>query len=155
MRINVISIGKTKESYLKEGIEIYLQRLKHYTKINWMELDTPKKWVKLPPNELKTAEGNLILDKTGTLPLFLLDEKGKEYSSRGFSEWISTLQLQSPEINLVIGGAFGFSKEVYNAATGKISLSKMTFSHQMIRLFLAEQIYRGYSIIHNQKYHND
>ncbi len=155
MRINVISIGKTKESYLKEGVELYLNRLKHYVKLSWVEIDTPKKWTKLPSNELKVVEGKAILEKSNKYPIFLLDEKGKGLSSREFATWIANLQHSNKEINLVIGGAFGFSDELYQAAVGKISLSKMTFSHQMIRLFLAEQIYRAYSILNNQKYHND
>jgi 23S rRNA (pseudouridine1915-N3)-methyltransferase len=155
MRINVISIGKTKESYLKQGIELYLNRLKHYVKLSWEEIDPPKKWTKLPSNELKIVEGKAILEKTKNHPIYLLDEKGKSLSSRDFASWLGNLQHSSKEINLVIGGAFGFSEELYQVSAGKISLSKMTFSHQMIRLFLAEQIYRAYSILNNQKYHND
>lgn len=155
MRINVISIGKTKEPYLKQGIELYLNRLKHYVKLTWVEIESPKKWTKLPHNELKVAEGKAILEKSKNHPIYLLDEKGKSLSSRDFASWLGNLQHSNREINLVIGGAFGFSEELYQVAAGKISLSKMTFSHQMIRLFLAEQIYRAYSILNNQKYHND
>lgn len=157
MKISIISIGKTNEAYLNEGIKIYLSRLKHYTNIEWIELKDVKNSNKLAALELKKKEGEILLSKLDNSDfLFLLDEAGKNYSSRDFSKVIESQMLNAAK-HLVfhIGGAYGFSDEVYARANQKISLSKMTFSHQMVRLIFAEQLYRAFSIIKGEKYHHD
>lgn len=156
MKIFILCIGKTHSSYLKEGIGIYLDRLKHYAKVEYLELpDVPNKG--LLPEALKQKEGELILKhlKADDL-LFLLDEKGDEFSSREFASLLQKrMNSGLKQMVLVIGGAFGFSKEVYQRAEGKISFSRMTFSHEMIRLLLTEQLYRGFSILKGEGYHHD
>lgn len=156
MKIFILCIGKTHSSYLKEGIGIYLDRLKHYAKVEYLELpDVPNKG--LLPEALKQKEGELILKhlKADDL-LFLLDEKGDEFSSREFAALLQKrMNSGLKQMVLVIGGAFGFSKEVYQRAEGKISFSRMTFSHEMIRLLLTEQLYRGFSILKGEGYHHD
>ena len=156
MKIFILCIGKTHSSYLKEGIGIYLDRLKHYTKVEYLELpDVPNKG--LLPEALKQKEGELIMKhlKADDL-LFLLDEKGDEFSSREFAALLQKrMNSGLKQMVLVIGGAFGFSKEVYQRAEGKISFSRMTFSHEMIRLLLTEQLYRGFSILKGEGYHHD
>ncbi len=156
MKIFILCIGKTHSSFLKEGIGIYLDRLKHYAKVEYLELpDVPNKG--LLPEALKQKEGELILKhlKADDL-LFLLDEKGEEFSSREFALLLQKrMNSGLKQMVLVIGGAFGFSKEVYQRAEGKISFSRMTFSHEMIRLLLTEQLYRGFSILKGEGYHHD
>lgn len=156
MKIFILCIGKTHSSYLKEGIGIYLDRLKHYTKVEYLELpDVPNKG--LLPEALKQKEGELIMKhlKADDL-LFLLDEKGDEFSSREFAALLQKrMNSGLKQMVLVTGGAFGFSKEVYQRAEGKISFSRMTFSHEMIRLLLTEQLYRGFSILKGEGYHHD
>jgi 23S rRNA (pseudouridine1915-N3)-methyltransferase len=156
VKIFILCIGKTHSSYLKEGIGIYLDRLKHYTKVEYLELpDVPNKG--LLPEALKQKEGELIMKhlKADDL-LFLLDEKGDEFSSREFAALLQKrMNSGLKQMVLVTGGAFGFSKEVYQRAEGKISFSRMTFSHEMIRLLLTEQLYRGFSILKGEGYHHD
>ncbi|MCL4122919.1 UNVERIFIED_CONTAM: hypothetical protein GTU68_035996 [Idotea baltica] len=155
MKIDLIWIGKTKESYLKAGISIYTNRLKHYTDFNIIEINDIKNPKNYSPEQLKVKEGELILAQTKGNPLVLLDEKGKHYNSVKFAEYLEQWQIKSTrKLQFVIGGAFGFSPNVYRAAVGKLALSEMTFSHQMIRLFFSEQLYRGFTIISNQPYHN-
>jgi len=156
VKIFVICIGKTHSSFLKEGIGIYLDRLKHYTKLEYLELpDVPSKG--LLADVLKQKEGEIILKNIRNDDyLLLLDEKGEEYSSREFSVLLQKrMNSGVKQLVLVIGGAFGFSKEVYQRADGKISFSRMTFSHEMIRLLLVEQLYRGYTILKGEGYHHD
>lgn len=157
MKIQVIAIGSTDSAYLNEGCKIFLERLKHYVKFEFQDISLPKKMNSLPAEERKIKEGELILKQLETGDVFvLLDEKGKDFTSRQFSEYLEKHMISGcKRLVLVIGGAFGFSEEVYAKATSKISLSKMTFSHQMIRLFLFEQIYRAFTILKNEPYHND
>lgn len=157
MKITVLAVGETDKPYVAEGSKVFTERLKHYVKFDFIELNIPKKINSLPVNERKIKEGEMILKKLepGDL-LVLLDEKGKEFTSRQFSEYLEKNTVNGcKRMVLVIGGAFGFSDEVYAQAKGKISLSKMTFSHQMIRMFLFEQIYRAFTILKNEPYHND
>lgn len=156
MKIFVLCIGKTHSAYLKEGIGIYLDRLKHYTKLDYQELpDVPAKG--LSPDMLKQREGEIILKNIRNDDfLLLLDEKGEEFTSREFASLLQKrMNSGVKQMVLVIGGAFGFSKDVYQRADGKISFSRMTFSHEMIRLLLTEQLYRGFSILKGEGYHHD
>ncbi len=156
MKIELWVIGKTAFKYLDEGINIYEKRLKHY--VNFEIVTLPD--IKNPPlstEALKTKEGELILNKlTKDDVLILLDENGKQLTSIDFSKFIETQQNNATKrIIFQIGGAFGFSDAVYARANQKMSLSKMTFSHQMIRLFFVEQLYRSFTILKGEKYHNE
>jgi 23S rRNA (pseudouridine1915-N3)-methyltransferase len=156
MKIELWVVGKTAFKYLEEGIGLYEKRLKHYTSFELIVLPD----VKNPPlsmEALKTKEGELILNKlTKDDVLVLLDENGKQQTSMEFSKFIENQQINSTKrLIFQIGGAFGFSEAVYQRANFKLSLSKMTFSHQMIRLFFVEQLYRGFTIIRGEKYHNE
>lgn len=156
MKITLLTVGKTDNNYLNEGISIYIDRLSHYVKFEMIEIQPPKSLKKLNSDQLKDAEGKLLLkyfedaDK-----VILLDEHGVSYSSEEFSVWIrKQMNAGIRHLIFVVGGAFGFSTEVYTAANGKLSLSDMTFSHQMIRLFFTEQLYRAFTILRNEPYHN-
>ena len=157
MKIELIAVGKTAFPYLKQGMEIYLNRLKHYGKFEYIEIPDIKQGKSWTNDQVKKAEGKKILEKTESADrLILLDENGKSYTSRQFSAFLQQWFLSGEKkLIFVIGGAFGFSDEVYARCNGKISLSKMTFSHQMIRLFALEQIYRAHTILKGESYHND
>jgi 23S rRNA (pseudouridine1915-N3)-methyltransferase len=156
VKITILCIGKTNTAYLKEGISIYLDRLKHYARLEYRELpDVSSKG--LTPDQLKQKEGELLF-KTLKLEdhVLLLDERGEEFSSRKFASFIQKkLNTGAKSLVLIIGGAFGFSEEIYARANGKISLSQMTFSHEMIRLLLVEQTYRAFTILKGESYHHD
>ncbi len=156
MKITIIVIGKTETSFLKEGIAIYLDRLKHYAKVDYKELpDVNAKGI--TSEVLKQKEGELILKQIKTEDtLLLLDENGDHFSSRMFADFLQKkMNAGTKNVSLVIGGAFGFSKVVYARANGKISFSKMTFSHEIIRLLLTEQLYRAFTILKGESYHHD
>ncbi len=156
MKVEFWMIGKTAFSYLDEGITIYEKRLKRYLPFNLFILPDIKNAKNLSVAELKKKEGDLILKKLKSDDLLiLLDEKGKEMNSVDFSKFIEK-QLRSSKKRLIfqLGGAYGFSPEVYKRADIKISLSKMTFSHQMIRVFFLEQLYRAMTILKGEPYHN-
>lgn len=157
MKIVFLSLGKTNEKYLIEGISLYQNRLKHYTSFEMIEIPNIKKSKNLTKLELMKKEGDLILKNIQNSDhLVLLDEKGKEYNSINFSEKIQNWMLSGKKrIVFVVGGSYGFSNDLYHRGNEKISLSKMTFSHQMVRLFFLEQLYRGYSILNNQPYHHE
>lgn len=156
MKIVILTIGKTNASFLKEGVGIYLERLKHYAKVEYKELPDVGSRGMLP-EMLKEKEGELILKQIKQEDfLLLLDEKGEHYSSRQFADFLQKkMNAGTKKVFLVIGGAFGFSQEVYDRANGKISFSKMTFSHEMIRLLLSEQLYRAFTILKGEGYHHD
>ena len=157
MKIVFLSLGKTNEKYLIEGISLYQNRLKHYTSLEMIEIPNIKKSKNLTKVELMKKEGDLILKNIQNSDhLVLLDEKGKEYNSIKFSEKIQNWMFSGKKrIVFVVGGSYGFSNDLYHRGNEKISLSKMTFSHQMVRLFFLEQLYRGYSILNNQPYHHE
>ncbi len=155
MYIKLLAIGKTDDAYLKTGIEKYLSRLKHYISFE-MEIIADLK-AKQQTHELqKWKEGEQILSKTDKTDfLILLDEKGDVHSSEQFAELINQKMIRGlKNLVFVIGGAFGFSEEVYKRANAKISLSRMTFSHQMVRLIFVEQLYRAFTILKNEPYHH-
>ncbi len=156
MKVHVYYIGKTSESYLREGEAIYVKRLKHYLPITFEVLPDIKGAGKMSREQLKEKEGELVLSRLKNDDgLILLDEGGKQYPSVDFAAWLDR-QLQQPYRRLIflVGGAFGFPPAIYARANGKLSLSKMTFSHQMIRLFFSEQLYRAMTILRGEKYHN-
>jgi 23S rRNA (pseudouridine1915-N3)-methyltransferase len=157
MKITFLTVGKTEDAYLKEGIDKYVKRLKHYTKLVIIELDELKNTKALTSEQQKTKEAELILKKI--LPLdhvVLLDENGMNLSSRQFAGYLEKKALSSvPNIVFVVGGPYGFDRTVYERANDKLSLSAMTFSHQMIRLFFIEQLYRAFTIIKGEPYHHE
>ncbi|RYF92434.1 MAG: 23S rRNA (pseudouridine(1915)-N(3))-methyltransferase RlmH [Chitinophagaceae bacterium] len=156
MKLTLIAIGKTEERYLVEGIEKYLGRLKHYISFNFIVIPDIKNVKNLTHDQQKTREGELILKQVaGGDHVLLLDEQGKHYSSVDFSASLNKFMVASVQhVVFVIGGPYGFSKDVYERANGKISLSKMTFSHQMVRLFFVEQVYRAFTILKGEPYHH-
>lgn len=157
MKIKLLAIGKTDDKNLQVLIATYEKRLKHYIKFESEFIPDIKKVKNLSQKEQKEKEGDLILKKAfPTDQIILLDEKGKEFSSMEFSKFLQKkMNSGIKQIVLVIGGPYGFSDKVYQKASGKISLSKMTFSHQMIRLFVVEQIYRAFTILKNEPYHHE
>ncbi len=156
MKIRLICVGKTERSYLKEGESEYLKRLKHYCSFEKIEIPELKNAKKLSENQIKLEEGKLILaNLESSEQLILLDENGKSYSSVGFSKFLQKKFNQGGKsIVFVVGGAYGFSDDIYTRSDGKISLSEMTFSHQMVRLFFIEQIYRALTILKGEPYHH-
>lgn len=154
MKFTIWAIGKTDEKYLDEGIKKYLNRLKHYTNVDYEEFKAVKSGQ--TPEETLKREAEVILAKLKSDDtLILLDEHGQMFDSVGFSDYIERFQIQSHKnVIFLIGGAFGHHKTIRERSNQMISLSKMTFSHQMVRLFLAEQLYRAFTIIRNEKYHN-
>lgn len=149
-------VGETDDAELSGAIDRYISRLKHYCSLEIEVLKTPKQFNKLGQNELKSAEGKLILESLTVQDyLILLDERGTEFTSIAFSEKLQKwLNGGHRRIVFLIGGAFGFSDDVYQRADFKLGLSKMTLTHQMVRLFFTEQLYRGFTILKNEKYHH-
>jgi 23S rRNA (pseudouridine1915-N3)-methyltransferase len=156
MKITFISVGKTEDAYLKEGIEKYVKRLKHYIKVIIVEIDELKNTKALTPEQQKAKEAELILKKIFPLDhVILLDENGMELSSQQFAAYINKKALGSvANVVFIVGGPYGFDPSVYERANDKLSLSAMTFSHQMVRLFFVEQLYRAFTIIKGEPYHH-
>ncbi len=156
MNIKLIVIGKTDNINLNALIEEYTKRLRFYIKFDLEVIPDIKNVKNLSESEQKTKEGQLILEKLiPTDQLILLDENGKEFNSFGFSDFLQKkMNSGIKTLVFVIGGPYGFSDEVYQKAQGKVALSQMTFSHQMVRLFVIEQIYRGFTILNNEPYHH-
>jgi 23S rRNA (pseudouridine1915-N3)-methyltransferase len=155
MKIKLLTLGKTADEWAKDGIAVFEKRLKHYCTFNIEEYVVPG-LKGLNQEQQKTAEGKFILEKISSGErIILLDENGSGMSSEKFAEWIGKQQNSGVKtIVFVVGGPFGFSDEVYKAAAAKISLSSMTFTHQMVRLFFTEQLYRAFTILKGEKYHH-
>lgn len=156
MKIKLLAIGKTDDKKLASLIAVYSNRLQHYIKFEIDIIPDLKKVKNLSASQQKEKEGALILKKlTSNDVLILLDENGKHYTSLEYANYLQKkMNAGIKQLVFVIGGPYGFSDSVYKKAQGKISLSKMTFSHQMIRLFMVEQIYRGFTILRNEPYHH-
>ncbi len=156
MNIKLIVVGKTDDSHLTELIAQYTKRLSHYVNFSIEIIPDIKQTKNLSESKQKTKEGAQILSKvTPGDALILLDEKGKQFSSVDFAAQLQKrMNSGIKQLVYVIGGPYGFSEEVYQKSQGKISLSMMTFSHQMIRLFFIEQLYRGFTILRNEPYHH-
>lgn len=156
MKITLLAIGKTDNKQIQSLMDDYIKRLGFYIPFELEVIPDIKNAKNLSEALQKQAEGDEILKRTNTADiLILLDEKGKTYTSEGFSQFLQK-KMNSGLKNLifVIGGPYGFSEEVYKRANGKVSLSSMTFSHQMVRLFFIEQLYRGFTILRNEPYHH-
>ena len=156
MHIRLITVGRTDIPWVKQGLETYASRLSHYVNFETEEIPELKNVSALTRGQIKEKEGALILK---ALPprdcVVLLDEHGKEYRSVEFASELSSLMQSGKDLAFVIGGAYGFSPEVYARADRKLSLSKMTFSHQMVRTIFAEQLYRAFTILRGEPYHHE
>jgi len=157
MKITLLTVGKTDKDWVREGLDIYVSRLKHYIPFSVVEIPELKNVSALTRDQIKTREGELILKNIRpTDDVILLDERGKEYSSTELAKIIQDkLSYGNRDIVYVIGGAYGFSDQVYKRADSKLSLSRMTFSHQMVRAIFAEQIYRAFTIMRGEPYHHE
>lgn len=157
MKITLLVVGKTDEQYLETGIAKYVGRLEHYVPFELKIISDIKNRKTLTEAQQKKSEGELLLAQfqPGDA-IVLLDENGKTFSSHNFSKWIETqMNTGCKRLVFVIGGPYGFSQEVYEKAKSKISLSEMTFSHQMVRLVFVEQLYRAFTIMKGEAYHHD
>ncbi len=157
MKITLLTVGKTDKDWVKQGMDIYLSRLKHYIPFSVVEIPELKNVSALTKDQIKTREGELILKNVRpTDDLILLDERGKEYTSVELAKVIQDkISYAGKDMVYVIGGAYGFSEAVYSRANSKISLSRMTFSHQMVRAIFVEQIYRAFTIMKGEPYHHE
>lgn len=156
MKITLLVVGKTTDQRLVSLIEDYRQRLTHYVPFELVVIPDLKNTKGLSEAQIKTTEGNEILRYlTPSAEAVLLDEHGREFRSVEFAEWLQKRMSSGRDLTLIIGGPYGFSPEVYQRANSKISLSQMTFSHQMVRLFAIEQLYRAMTILCNEPYHHE
>lgn len=157
MKITLLTVGKTDRDWVKQGLDIYMARLKHYISFSIVEIPELKNVSSLSKEQIKSKEGELILKNVRpTDDLVLLDERGKEHTSVEFAKLLQDkINYLGKDIVFVIGGAYGFSEDVYRRADSKMSLSRMTFSHQMVRAIFAEQIYRAFTIMRGEPYHHE
>lgn len=157
MNVKLLTVGKTDVPWVKEGLDLYASRLRHYVPFTVEEIPELKKVSALTEEQIKQKEGELILKQISPQDsVILLDEHGLQMRSVEFASWLEKqLSGGSKSLVFVIGGAYGFSKEVYERANGKLSLSKMTFSHQMVRAVFAEQLYRACTILKGEPYHHE
>jgi len=156
MKIKLLAIGKTDNLHLQQLIDDYIKRLGFYISFELQIIPDLKNTKSLSEIQQKEKEGTLILKQIDPLDeVTLLDENGKSYTSIDFSDFLQKkMNSGIKTLVFIIGGPYGFSDEIYNRANGKLSLSSMTFSHQMVRLFFIEQLYRGYTILKNEPYHH-
>lgn len=156
MKITLLVVGKTTSAQVESLIQEYQKRLTHYLPFALQVIPELKNTKALTPDQQKQAEGEMILRAVAqNADLVLLDEHGKEYRSIEFADYIQKKMSSGRDVVFVVGGPYGFSEAVYQRANGKISLSKMTFSHQMVRLFFVEQIYRAMTILRGEPYHHE
>ena len=157
MNIKLIVVGKSESEHHRSWVEVYVKRLSHYTGFKIITLPDVKNAKNLSVGELKEREGEMILRQIEKADkVVLLDEKGKEFSSMEFSKYLEKQMNASVRtLAFVVGGAFGFSPKVYEKIGERIAISRMTFSHQMIRLLVVEQIYRAFTILKGEPYHNE
>ena len=156
MKITLLVVGKTTDQRLQTLIDDYQQRLKHYIPFEIVVIPDLRNAKALTQAQIKEQEGLEILRRiTPAMEVILLDEHGREYRSIEYAEWIQKKMAAGRDVIFIVGGPYGFSPAVYERANGKISLSKMTFSHQMIRLFFTEQIYRAMTILRGEPYHHE
>lgn len=156
MKITLLVVGKTTDTHIELLIQEYQKRLAHYIPFNIQVIPELKNTKALTPEQQKQTEGELILRTiNSSTDLVLLDEHGKEFRSIEFADYVQKRMSSGRDVFFVVGGPYGFSQAVYERANGKISLSKMTFSHQMVRLFFVEQIYRAMTILRGEPYHHE
>ena len=155
MRITLIESGKTKDPFIKEGVELFRRRVMRYVPLQLETIADLKNTRNLSMKEVQDKEGKLILKriKPGDY-VVLLDERGREFHSIAFAEYLNGLEGRVNHLLFVIGGPYGFSEEVYERADARLSLSKLTFSHQLVRVIFMEQLYRAYTILKGEPYHH-
>jgi 23S rRNA (pseudouridine1915-N3)-methyltransferase len=156
MQLTILCIGKTGKSFLEEGEKEYLKRLSHYVPVKLAILPDVKAAKNLSEEQIRQKEGEQFLEKIAASDtVVLLDERGRQFGSVEFSGYLQELfNRGGKQVFFLVGGPYGFSKTIYERANGSISLSKMTFSHQMVRLFFLEQIYRAMTILKGEPYHH-
>lgn len=156
MKITLLVVGKTTDSHIDMLLQEYQKRLLHYVPFSLIVIPEIKNTKSLTVEQQKQAEGELILRNiSSSTDMILLDERGKEFRSVEYADYLQKKMLSGRDVMFVVGGPYGFSQAVYERANGKISLSKMTFSHQMVRLFFVEQIYRAMTILRGEPYHHE
>lgn len=156
MKITLLVVGKTTDARLQSLIDDYQQRLRHYVPFELVVIPELRNARSLSETQIKEQEGMEILRRvTPSMDMILLDEHGQERRSIEWAQWIQKKMAGGRDLLFVVGGAYGFSNAVYERANGKISLSQMTFSHQMIRLFFVEQLYRAMTILRGEPYHHE
>ena len=157
MKITLLTVGKTDKDWVRQGLDIYVSRLKHYIPFGIVEIPELKNVSALSKEQIKNKEGELILKNIRpTDDVILLDERGKQHTSVELAKIIQDkISYAGKDIVFIIGGAYGFSEAVYQRAGSKLSLSKMTFSHQMVRAIFVEQIYRAFTIMRGEPYHHE
>jgi 23S rRNA (pseudouridine1915-N3)-methyltransferase len=156
MKVKLLVVGKTAFDYLKVGEEIYQDRLKHYCSFERIEVQDVKNPKNLSKDEIKRKEASSILAKLAANDfLILLDENGNQFSSLELAKWIEKRNLLPQNIVFLIGGAYGFDESIYERMNMKLALSRMTFSHQMVRLIFLEQLYRAFTITKGEPYHHE
>ena len=157
MKITLLTVGKTDKDWVRQGIDIYATRMKHYFPFSIVEIPELKNVASLSEDQIKTKEGELILKNIKPAEdVILLDERGRELSSVEFAKALQDkISYIGKDIVFIIGGAYGFSEAVKQRANSKISLSKMTFSHQMVRAIFVEQLYRAFTIMKGEPYHHE
>ena len=157
MKIALLTVGKTDVKWVREGLDLYVSRLMHYVPFQLREIPELKNAAALGREQVKAREGDLVLKALRPSDeVVLLDEGGREFRSLEFASWLEErISRGSRDIVFVVGGAYGFSPEVYSRADSKLSLSKMTFSHQMVRTIFAEQLYRAFTIMKGEPYHHE
>ena len=157
MRLTLLTVGRTDIPWVREGLDMYVSRICHYVPFELREIPELKGVAALTREQIKEREGELILRQLRPADeVILLDEHGREYRSLEFADWLGRRMAGSGrDLVFVIGGAYGFSDAVYARAAGKVSLSKMTYSHQLVRTIFAEQLYRAFTILRGEPYHHE
>ncbi len=157
MRLMLLTVGKTDIAWVREGLEMYVSRIRHYVPFELREIPELKGVSALSREQIKEREGELVLKQLRPADeVVLLDEHGREYRSVEFADWLGRRAAGSGrDLVFVIGGAYGFSDAVYERADGRLSLSKMTYSHQLVRTIFAEQLYRAFTILRGEPYHHE
>ena len=155
MKVRLVCLGKTTESYIREGLDVYLKRIKHYLDFSVFEIDEIKGSKKMSMDEYRRKEAEKLLPVLTAERIILLDEKGKSYTSFALARKLDQFMVQGlRSLDFVVGGPFGFDQAVRDLADESLSLSELTFSHQMVRMFFVEQIYRSMTIIRGESYHH-
>jgi len=155
MRITLVECGKTRDPFIREGVELFRKRLVRYVPFKIDTLPDLKNTRSMTMKEVQEKEGEMIIKRTRTSDyVILLDERGEEYSSLTFAEYLNGLERKVNQVLFVIGGPYGFSQQVYDRSDTMLSLSKLTFSHQLVRVLFLEQLYRAFTILKGEPYHH-
>lgn len=157
MKMTLLTVGKTDIPWVREGLDMYVSRLRHYIPFELVEIPELKNVSALSQEQIKQKEGELVLKNVKPADtVVLLDEHGKEFRSIEFAKDLERrISMECRDIVFIIGGAYGFSEKVYERADSKLSLSKMTYSHQLVRTIFAEQLYRAFTIMRGEPYHHE